>query len=170
MAGGRAIHQLLRMKLRSQSTVRICLPFALSIYFPGTDIHLFYLSKKKKTFLELSKPIQFEFFFAKKKFLRNLTAMVFKLRKSPQSIQGEKREGYTKINTFASFTTQPIFKSVLLWAKSVGRAAHLHIFWTVWKARNRLTFKDNELSIQRLKYSFILSLGSEAKLIIIFFL
>ncbi|KAL6329514.1 hypothetical protein AAG906_021522 [Vitis piasezkii] len=28
-------------------------------------------------------------------------------------------------------------------------------FWTVWKARNRLKFKDDVLSIQRLKYSFV---------------
>ena len=41
--------------------------------------------------------------------------------------------------------------------KKVWRAAPLHIFWTVWKARNRLTFKDDVLSMQRLKYSFVLS-------------
>ena len=51
--------------------------------------------------------------------------------------------------------------------RKVWSAASLHIFWTVWKTRNRLTFKDNELSIQRLKYSFILSLWSEAKLFIV---
>ncbi|RVW77229.1 putative mitochondrial protein [Vitis vinifera] len=31
--------------------------------------------------------------------------------------------------------------------KTVWRAAPLHIFWMVWKARNRLTFKDDMLSI-----------------------
>ena len=51
--------------------------------------------------------------------------------------------------------------------KKVWRAAPLHIFWTVWKTRNRLAFKDDELSIQRLKYSFLLSLWSEAKLFIV---
>ncbi|KAJ9678729.1 hypothetical protein PVL29_020805 [Vitis rotundifolia] len=51
--------------------------------------------------------------------------------------------------------------------RKVWKTAPLHIFWTVWKARNRLTFKDNELSIQRLKYSFILSLWPEAKLFIV---
>ena len=50
--------------------------------------------------------------------------------------------------------------------RKVWRVAPLHIFWTVWKTRNRLAFKDNELSIQRLKYSFILSLWSKAKLFI----
>ena len=35
--------------------------------------------------------------------------------------------------------------------KKVWRTAPLYIFWTVWKARNRLAFKDNVLSIQRLK-------------------
>ena len=51
--------------------------------------------------------------------------------------------------------------------RKVWSAAPLHIFWTVWKTRNRLAFKDNELSIQRLKYSFILSLWSKAKLFIV---
>ncbi|RVX02427.1 hypothetical protein CK203_031165 [Vitis vinifera] len=39
--------------------------------------------------------------------------------------------------------------------KKVWRVAPLHIFWTVWKARNGLKFKDDVLSIQRLKYSFV---------------
>ena len=51
--------------------------------------------------------------------------------------------------------------------KKVWRATPLYIFWTVWKARNRLAFKDDVLSIQRLKYSFVLSLWSEAKLFIV---
>ncbi|RVW37057.1 Translation initiation factor IF-2, chloroplastic [Vitis vinifera] len=50
--------------------------------------------------------------------------------------------------------------------KKVWRAAPLHIFWTVWKERNRLTFKDESVSIQRLKHSFILTLWAEAKLFI----
>ncbi|RVW31827.1 putative ribonuclease H protein [Vitis vinifera] len=50
--------------------------------------------------------------------------------------------------------------------KKVWRAAPLHIFWTVWKERNRLAFKDESLSIQRLKHSFILTLWAEAKLFI----
>ena len=51
--------------------------------------------------------------------------------------------------------------------KKVWRAAPLYIFWMVWKARNRLAFKDDVLSIPRLKYSFVLSLWSEAKLFIV---
>ena len=43
--------------------------------------------------------------------------------------------------------------------KKVWRVAPLHIFWTIWKARNRLAFKDDMLSIQQLKYSFILFFG-----------
>ena len=39
--------------------------------------------------------------------------------------------------------------------KKVWRVAPLYIFWTVWKARNRLTFNDDVLSIQRLKYIFV---------------
>ncbi|RVW62551.1 putative ribonuclease H protein [Vitis vinifera] len=51
--------------------------------------------------------------------------------------------------------------------KKMWRAAPLHIFWTVWKARNCLAFKDDMVSIQRLKYSFIFSLWAETKLFII---
>ena len=47
------------------------------------------------------------------------------------------------------------------------KTAPLYIFWTVWKARNRLAFKDDVLSIQRLKYSLVLSIWSEAKLLIV---
>ena len=50
--------------------------------------------------------------------------------------------------------------------KKVWRTTPLYIFWTVWKARNRLAFKDDVLSIPRLKYSFVLSLWSEVKLFI----
>ena len=50
--------------------------------------------------------------------------------------------------------------------KKAWRAAPLHIFWTVWKERNRLAFKDESLSIQRLKHSFILTFRVEAKLLI----
>ena len=51
--------------------------------------------------------------------------------------------------------------------KEVWRAGPLSIFWTVWKARNCLTFKDDMLSIQILKFSFILSLWAETKLFIV---
>ena len=54
--------------------------------------------------------------------------------------------------------------------KKVWRAAPLYIFWMFWKARNRLAFKDDVLSIPRLKYSFVLSLWSEAKLFIVSFI
>ena len=50
--------------------------------------------------------------------------------------------------------------------KKVWRVTPLHIFWTVWKERNRLDFKDESVSIQRLKHSFILTLWAEAKLFI----
>ena len=51
--------------------------------------------------------------------------------------------------------------------RKVWRAAPFYIFWTVWNARNRLAFKDDVLSIQGLKYSFVYSLWSEAKLFIV---
>ena len=50
--------------------------------------------------------------------------------------------------------------------KKVWRAAPLHIFWMVWKARNKMAFDDGMLSIWRLKYSFVYSPWSEAKLFI----
>ena len=69
----------------------------------------------------------------------------------------------------------PVRETLLSWhgsfvgkkRKKVWRAAPLHIFWTVWKARNKLAFKDNVLSTQRLKYFFVLSFWSEAKLFIV---
>ena len=42
--------------------------------------------------------------------------------------------------------------------KRVWRVASLYIFWTIWKTRNRLVFKDDVFSVQRLKYSFVLSI------------
>ena len=39
--------------------------------------------------------------------------------------------------------------------KKVWQTAHSCLFWTVWKARNRIAFKDDFLSIQNLKYLFI---------------
>ena len=38
------------------------------------------------------------------------------------------------------------------------------LFWTVWKARNRIVFKDDFLSIQNLKYLFLFLLWLETKL------
>ncbi|RVW89825.1 hypothetical protein CK203_034486 [Vitis vinifera] len=64
--------------------------------------------------------------------------------------------------TLLSWQTSSVGKNT---GKCGGGA--LHIFWTVWKARNRLAFKDDDISIQRLKYSFLCSLWSEAKLFIV---
>ena len=50
--------------------------------------------------------------------------------------------------------------------KEVWRASSLCIFCTVWKARNRIAFEDDVLSIQRLKSSFVCFLWSETKLFI----
>ena len=35
------------------------------------------------------------------------------------------------------------------------------LFWTVWKTRNKIVFKEDVLSLQKLKYLFILLLWSE---------
>ena len=47
--------------------------------------------------------------------------------------------------------------------RKVWKADPLCLFWIVWKARNRIAFEGEELSIQRLKSSFVFYLWSEAK-------
>ena len=42
--------------------------------------------------------------------------------------------------------------------KKAWQMAPLCIFWSVWKERNRLAFGDENLSLQRLKYSFVCNL------------
>ena len=47
--------------------------------------------------------------------------------------------------------------------KDVWKASPLCLFWTVWKTRNKVAFEEEELSIQRLKSSFVYFLWSETK-------
>ena len=47
--------------------------------------------------------------------------------------------------------------------KKVWQTARSCLFWTVWKARNKIAFKDDFLSIQNLKYLFHFLLWSETK-------
>ena len=44
--------------------------------------------------------------------------------------------------------------------KRAWQMASLCIFWSVWKERNRLAFGNEELSLQRLKNSFVCNLWS----------
>ena len=48
--------------------------------------------------------------------------------------------------------------------KLVWRAGPVCIFWIVWKTKNKIAFKDEVLSIQRLKTSFLNSLWLGTKL------
>ena len=48
----------------------------------------------------------------------------------------------------------------------VWRAAPLCFFWIVWKERNGVAFEDEDLSIKRMKYSFVCNLWSWSKLCI----
>ncbi|RVW73236.1 LINE-1 reverse transcriptase-like [Vitis vinifera] len=43
--------------------------------------------------------------------------------------------------------------------KGVWRASPLCLFWTVWKARNKVAFEEEELSIQRLRMEIICTLS-----------
>ena len=47
--------------------------------------------------------------------------------------------------------------------KKVWQAAPSCLFWTVWKTRNRIVFKDDFFSIQKLKYLVLFLLLSENK-------
>ena len=47
--------------------------------------------------------------------------------------------------------------------KKVWQTTPSCLFWIVWKARNRIAFKDDSLSIQNLKYLFLFLLWSETK-------
>ena len=50
--------------------------------------------------------------------------------------------------------------------KKIWKSIQLCIFWTVWKERNRLTFRGGVLDIQKLKNYFVCSLWGWARLYI----
>ena len=45
----------------------------------------------------------------------------------------------------------------------VCKAAPLCLFWMVWRERNRVAFENEDLSIQRMKFSFVSNLWSWSK-------
>ena len=47
--------------------------------------------------------------------------------------------------------------------RKVWKAGPLCVFWSVWKARNVIVFRDEHLSIQRLKSSFVHHFWLETK-------
>ena len=40
----------------------------------------------------------------------------------------------------------------------IWKSIPLRIFWTVWKERNRIAFRNGSLVVQRLKHSFVSNL------------
>ena len=50
--------------------------------------------------------------------------------------------------------------------KKVWRATSLCLFWTIWKERNKRSFENMELSIQRFKFLFLCSLLSWTNMLI----
>ena len=54
--------------------------------------------------------------------------------------------------------------------RKAWKVGPLCLFWIVWKARNRIVFEGEKLSIQRLKSSFVSCLWLEAKGVKIMFL
>ena len=52
-----------------------------------------------------------------------------------------------------------------LWVKLVKRLDK-RIFWTVWKEKNLIAFDNEELSIQRLKNSFVCNLWSWSRVFV----
>ena len=58
---------------------------------------------------------------------------------------------------------------VSTWARSVVRREWqppLCLFWAVWKERNRIAFENEELSIHKMKNSFVCNFWSWTKSII----
>ena len=51
--------------------------------------------------------------------------------------------------------TLPVKKS----ERKIWLAASLHLFWAIWKERNRVIFEYANFSTHRLKASFVLSIG-----------
>ena len=48
----------------------------------------------------------------------------------------------------------------------VWKTAPLCLFWAVWKERNRIAFDNEELSIHRLRNSFVCNLWMWTKLVV----
>ena len=44
--------------------------------------------------------------------------------------------------------------------RKTWKSVPLHIFWTVWKERNRIAFGDGTVDVKKLKHSFVYNLWS----------
>ena len=44
--------------------------------------------------------------------------------------------------------------------RKIWLVAPLHLFWAIWKERNRVDFESAEFSLHRLKNSFVISIWS----------
>ena len=72
---------------------------------------------------------------------------------------------------FSFFEVHWVFPSSIIQTlgkkgQEVWRARYVCLFWTVYKARNKIAFEDAMLPIQKLKPSFVHFLWAETKLCI----